>query len=131
MAGAPACEGQLRTAAPDLIRLDPAEGIALLKPSYELRGRDGIKICDVVRERAEAGIHAGSLELWEGRHGVYLRGVGLAYPDDGSRRVSVAPDSRHTLHGNESTTAGANVNRLHRHNTKGCSVWGAGARVLK
>ena len=109
---------------PASIRLSPADGIALLKPSYELRGRDGIKICDVVQEKAEAGIQAGTLELWEGRHGAYLRGVGLAYPKDGSRRVSVSPDSRHTLHGDESMTAGANVNRLYRHNGKGCSSWG-------
>jgi hypothetical protein len=119
------------TVAPASIRLSPADGIVLFKATYELRGRDGIKICDVARDKAEAGIRAGTLELWDGRHGAYLRGVGLAYPEDGSRRVSVSPDSRHTLHGNESMTAGANVNRLYRHNGKGCASWGTTAAPVK
>lgn len=100
----------------------------MLKPFYELGGRDGIKICDVASEKAENGIQAGRLELWEGRHGAYLRSVGLAYPEDGSRRVSVAPDSRHTLHGTEPAAA-ANQAVLFRHNQRACLGYDHGRHV--
>jgi hypothetical protein len=68
-------------AAGEHIRLSPADGRALHKNHYELRGRDGKLICTVRRDRAAAGIAAGALELWHGPSGAYLRAVGLAYPE--------------------------------------------------
>jgi len=63
------------------IRVIPADGEALLKAVYELRALDGKRICSIGREAAERGLADGRLELWAGRHGVYLRYKGLPYPD--------------------------------------------------
>src|SRR5579883_3361403 len=63
------------------IRLSPADGRALLMPSYDLRGRDGKFICSLTSAQAERGLLSEALELWTGRHGVYLRATALRYPD--------------------------------------------------
>lgn len=60
------------------IRLQPADATRL---SYDLRGRDGVFICTVSRDKATAGLRAGIFELWRGRHGDYLRSQELSYPE--------------------------------------------------
>jgi hypothetical protein len=45
----------------------------LKRAHYDLRAHDGTFICYVTREKAEAGIADGSLELRYGAHGVDLR----------------------------------------------------------
>jgi hypothetical protein len=81
------------------IRLSPADGITLLGERYDLRGRDGKLITRVSRDRAEAGIASGALELWDGASGVYLRATGLSYPEfsrAASRPVEILPPSSRT-----------------------------------
>jgi hypothetical protein len=63
------------------IRLSPADRVTLPAERYDLRGRDGKLICTVTRDRAQAGIASGVLELWSGTSGAYLRAVGLSYPE--------------------------------------------------
>jgi hypothetical protein len=78
------------------IRRSPADGKALLMCSYELRGRDGKRVCSVARGDAERGIAAGFLELWNGPAGAYLRSAALAYPER-ERATSRPPESRPSL----------------------------------
>jgi hypothetical protein len=78
------------------IRLSPADTGALLMRAYDLRGRDGNRVCTVAREEAERGIAAGSLELWKGPAGAYLRSASLPYPER-ERATSRPPDSRPSL----------------------------------
>jgi hypothetical protein len=65
--------------------------------SYALRGRDGKQVCVVAHDAAERGLSDGALELWDGRHGVYLRAATLAYPTPRSTHVEL--DSRSMQHG--------------------------------
>jgi hypothetical protein len=62
------------------IRLSPADGEALSKQKYELRASDGALVCLVSRRHAESGIRAGSLTLWKGKSGAYLRATPIAVP---------------------------------------------------
>jgi len=78
------------------IRLSPGAGKALLMRSYELRGRDGKRVCTVSREQAQNGVDVGSLELWAGAAGAYLRAVDLAYPEQ-ARSTSYSADARPAL----------------------------------
>ncbi len=105
------------------VRLSPAhgEGVRLEHARYDLRSRDGAHICWVPRDRAEQGLAVGSLELWRGQGGAYLRAVGVPYPTI-SRKASAGPDSRHTLHGREAT-APANPAALYRPNYAACNLW--------
>lgn len=97
------------------IRLSPADGIALSHDRYDLRARDGMLICHVSRDHAERGIATGTLELWRGPDGAYLRAAAsLVYPEHERRhaeshaklpappRGAVPPvvyTSRHTMTG--------------------------------
>jgi hypothetical protein len=105
------------------IRLSPAGGgaVSLDHETYDLRGRDGKRICRVSRQRAEEAIANGSLELWSGPAGAYLRSPETSYPDR-PRLSSISPDSLHTLHGREAAAL-ANPQARYRHNHCGCSTW--------
>lgn len=73
-------------------RLSPADGITLSRENYELRGADGKLLFTVSRDRAERGISAGDLELWNGPHGAYLRAsIRLPYPSAERRQSESAP----------------------------------------
>ena len=74
------------------IRLSPAEGRALSHDRYDLRGRDGAKVCDVAKDRAAKAIASGAMELWKGPSGVYLRAVDLPYLPYRSSSPSGRPD---------------------------------------
>ena len=78
------------------IRLSPAKSGTLLMRSYDLRGRDGKLVCSVSREQALQGVAAGSLELWSGAAGAYLRAAKLAYPEQ-ARGASYSAGARPAL----------------------------------
>jgi hypothetical protein len=101
------------------IRINPADAIPLPSKAYSLRGRDGLLICLVGRERAESGIRAGMLELWRGSHGLYLRGVLALHPQcdrrhaDGAGSLGMAapkgaisPDVGNTRHSTSGQVGG-------------------------
>jgi hypothetical protein len=54
-------------------RLCPANGIPLPHDRYDVRAGDGLLICRVSREAAEAQILAGTVEFHQGPSGAYLR----------------------------------------------------------
>ena len=80
------------------IRLSPADGKALLRERYDVRGADGRRICTVLRDSAAALIAAGTVELMQGPSGAYLRPTSLAYPLE-PRHTHTETDSRSMLPG--------------------------------
>jgi hypothetical protein len=80
------------------IRLSPACAKGLLHERYDLRGRDGLRICIVSRDAAARQIAVGTVELVLGASGAYLRATSLPYPDQ-ARHAHIETDSRIMQHG--------------------------------
>jgi hypothetical protein len=111
---------------PEPLRRSPVSGEALRRANYELRAHDGSFIAIVKREKAEAAIVAGDLELRIGRHGAFLRPVHRA--DGGERNPT--PSTSRTWSGPPGMPEIGRVSQ-YRHNEATCFEWTGGSRSAR